>query len=108
MREINYPEGFFDFGSGLENSDSEVREMIRELIEHIQSRWAKDGFRDEAIYSRSGRTFVGVFAYLEDAGDLSKGLLPKFALRVFVMQGGESLTIRGYTPSINPGFKKVE
>lgn len=106
MPGLNYPEGFFDFGHGMSNDDSEVQEMIDDCFEYIQNKWEMEGFRDVASYARTGRTLVSVFAYLEGEWNIDDGVPPKFTMRVYVTHGGESLIVGGYTPPVPPKWER--
>ena len=108
MSRIVYPEGFFDFGTGLSTDDLEIQGMIDDCLEHLQGQWEKNGFRDASSYVRSGRTLVNVIAYLEDEANLDEGKLPKFTLRIFVAHGGETLTLSGYVPPITPKWERLQ
>lgn len=50
-----YPEGFYSFKNGLDKSDEEIRELIRETIEHYKQ--SNCGYSMAA----SGRVLVAVF-----------------------------------------------
>jgi hypothetical protein len=107
MSGISYPEGFFDFGGGLSTDDLEIQGMIDDCLEYLQRQWERKGFKDGSTYVRSGRTFVGIFAHLDDECDLVEGIPPKFTLRVFVMSGGETLTLSNYVPPVPPKWERI-